>query len=186
VTDSRCTPLRDSRLPARSALLHWSRAYECGQPGIDRQHRELFELGNEVLAAADARTLERALGALFLQLAQHFADEEALLATLDYEPLAAHRLEHRRLLARARALELRAAEGRASPGELAEFLALDVVEHHLLQRDREYFTLLSGRAPAAKSAQSSPSSAGSSGLPARALSSPSIEPFQPNRSRRRR
>jgi diguanylate cyclase (GGDEF)-like protein/hemerythrin-like metal-binding protein len=135
----------------RSALrLVWLEAYECGEPTIDREHRDLFDLANTVIDASLAtdtapRVFQAALDTLLEHLERHFCDEEALLEKHNYAKLGQHKAAHAHLLARAR--ELRSAAQSATPmlGALVDFLANDVVSRHLFTADRDFFPLFSAR-----------------------------------------
>jgi diguanylate cyclase (GGDEF)-like protein/hemerythrin-like metal-binding protein len=126
--------------------LIWQEAYECGEPTIDRQHRELFELSNVLLEASSKsqsspQELNEALENVLAHIAQHFADEEVLLARYGYKGLDAHRRAHARLLARAGQLKASVAAGKATLGSLVDFLANTVVAEHLFKQDRKFFPL---------------------------------------------
>jgi diguanylate cyclase (GGDEF)-like protein/hemerythrin-like metal-binding protein len=126
--------------------LVWQEAYECGEPTIDREHRELFELANELLDASftedsSLQAFSTALEKLLAHIVRHFADEEDLLAQHGYADLEAHRAAHAGLLARAGELKASAADGKATLGDLVNFLANTVVAQHLFNVDREYYLL---------------------------------------------
>jgi len=126
--------------------LVWQEAYECGEPTIDREHRELFALANVLLDASfkkgsSQHAFSAALEKLLTHIARHFADEEALLARHGYKDLEAHRRAHAGLLARAGELKASAAAGHSTLGDLVEFLANSVVAQHLFKVDREFFPL---------------------------------------------
>jgi diguanylate cyclase (GGDEF)-like protein/hemerythrin-like metal-binding protein len=126
--------------------LIWQEAYECGEPTIDRQHRELFELSNVLLetssmSKSSPQELKEALENVLAHIAQHFADEEVLLARHGYKGLDAHRRAHARLLARAGQLQASVAAGKATLGNLVDFLANTVVAEHLFKQDRKFFPL---------------------------------------------
>ena len=126
--------------------LVWQEAYECGEPTIDGEHRELFDLANALIVASFATqtspdTFKASLEALYAHLVRHFADEEALLAKLHYQGLETHAAAHAGLLARTRELKASALAGRASLGELVDFLANTVVAQHLFKMDRQFFPL---------------------------------------------
>jgi len=129
----------------KSALhLDWLEAYECGDEVIDREHRELFEIANRVIAASLNGTLAAlmpVLDELIAHVAQHFRDEEALLEQRGYVKLEAHARAHAGLLARAAELRRAAAAGEASFGAVVEFLAGEVVARHLFTADRDFFPL---------------------------------------------
>ena len=132
--------------------LIWLEAYECGEPTIDREHRELFELGNALIAASIAKDANRdsiksALDQLLAHVVQHFADEEALLAQHGYEHLASHKQAHARVLARAGELKASAETGKATLGDIVNFLANDVVARHLFLADRDFYPLFKAATP---------------------------------------
>jgi diguanylate cyclase (GGDEF)-like protein/hemerythrin-like metal-binding protein len=126
--------------------LNWQEAYQCGEPTIDREHRELFELANVLLEASfksesSPQAFNAALERVLAHIAQHFADEEMLLARYGYKELDAHRRAHARLLARAAEIKASAAAGKTTLGDLVEFLANNVVAQHLFKEDRKFFPL---------------------------------------------
>jgi diguanylate cyclase (GGDEF)-like protein/hemerythrin-like metal-binding protein len=134
--------------------LTWLEAYECGEPTIDREHRELFKLGNVLIAASTAKdanldSIKSALDRLLAHVVHHFADEEALLAQHGYERLASHKQAHARLLARAQELKASAEAGKATLGDIVNFLANDVVARHLFMADRDFYPLFKVAIPSA-------------------------------------
>lgn len=124
--------------------LIWRDSYACGQPDIDAEHRELFELANELISVTgkDLAGIDAALVALLQHLEQHFAHEEEILAARGYARLEEHRNSHASLLRKAGELRNAAmASGNASFGALIDFLANDVVARHLFTADRDYYPL---------------------------------------------
>jgi hemerythrin len=130
-----------------SALhLVWQEGYECGNSTIDAEHRELFTLANKLidaslLAPTTPSAVKAALDPLLAHVKRHFADEEAILASLDYEQLAEHKRAHAGLVQRAGSMAARLDAGETSLGAIVEFLAQDVVARHLLAVDRAFFPL---------------------------------------------
>jgi hemerythrin-like metal-binding protein len=141
--------------------LTWKDAYGCGEPTIDDQHHELFDLGNNLIDttlvhAPSMVRVSSALGHLFDHVKQHFADEEAWLAARRYGRLQAHRIAHANLLFRA--TQLRAKVDLASPDVrgLVSFVADDVVAKHMLTADRDYYSLIARDCGASVSREPSP------------------------------
>lgn len=130
-----------------SALhLVWQEGYECGDPTIDDQHRELFEFGNNLIAAslqqpADLAAIKAAVDALLVHVTRHFADEEAILARLHYDQLEEHQRAHAGLVRRALAMAAKLEAREVGAGAIVEFLAQDVVARHLMAVDRAFFPL---------------------------------------------
>jgi diguanylate cyclase len=126
--------------------LEWLEAYESGEPTIDAQHRELFRLGNEFIAAAikqdSGPALWRpALDSLLAHVVGHFHDEEGVLARHGYERLAEHQRAHAALLKRARELAVAVNDDEAALGRLVNFLAKDVIARHIFKVDRDFYPL---------------------------------------------
>ena len=137
------------------AALHlaWQEAYECGEPVIDGEHRELFVLGNRLIEAAlrdppEPAAVAAALQILLTHVLNHFRDEEAVLERLHYAHLEEHRRAHAGLLRRALAMQADLAAGRAPLGAVIEFLVQDVVARHMLVVDRAYYPLFQTAATA--------------------------------------
>lgn len=131
--------------------LEWRDSYACGEPTIDAQHEELFRLANALIDASLRQEENRgaflaALEALLAHVVRHFADEEKILAAHGYAKLAQHAAAHRGLLGRAGALKEAALRGEAKTGAVVEFLAHEVVAHHLLSADRDFYPLFAGAA----------------------------------------
>jgi diguanylate cyclase (GGDEF)-like protein/hemerythrin-like metal-binding protein len=123
--------------------LYWLDAYRCGDPLIDSEHRELFELGNALIAAAadpnaNSRRWPDAVDAMLRHLEDHFRSEEAHLKRWGHAGLADHHDLHERLLHRAHDLKLAVDAGETTPSRLVNFVAKDVIALHLLEFDREF------------------------------------------------
>jgi hemerythrin-like metal-binding protein len=140
--------------------LSWHSAYECGHRIIDEQHLALFAQINNLLSAVlDGKSADNVgawLDALIADVAQHFRDEEAIIASAGFPASAEHIALHRQLVERAIELVSHFHEGRLGIGELFQFLAHDVVARHILGSDREYFPYLAGNAEVMKPVLSDP------------------------------
>jgi diguanylate cyclase (GGDEF)-like protein/hemerythrin-like metal-binding protein len=131
--------------PSILALV-WDDALACGQPEIDHQHQQLYHLSNTLLAAiTSGRYPEEAklqMQLLIAHVAQHFHDEEAVLARAGYPDLASHAQEHNRLIAKAKALQQEMGGIHTDLPSLLTFLALDLVKGHIMGWDRRFFNFL--------------------------------------------
>lgn len=80
------------------STMMWKDSYRLGVEQIDQQHRELFDMTEELVNAveegATAADYEKAVGFLQDYVIEHFRDEEAYLASLHARDLAAHQAEH--------------------------------------------------------------------------------------------
>ena len=73
----------------------WSSAIETGLPDIDHQHRQLFELAASFRGEGDQIRVMKALVILSDYANTHLRDEEALLQSIRFPGLEAHREQHR-------------------------------------------------------------------------------------------
>lgn len=92
----------DERRLVEMRDVEWSRHLETGIPLMDDDHRHLVSLYNNILwFAKEARPslMEQRLICLAKDMEAHFSREEGLMAGCPPELVAAHRHEHRQLLA---------------------------------------------------------------------------------------
>ena len=126
--------------------LVWQEEYDCGEPTIDQQHKELFDLANSLFEASfkselSSQTLSAVFEKIQAHIVRHFADEEVLLAQHGYKDLESHRLAHAGLLARTSELASSVAAGKTTLGDLIEYVANTVVAQHMFNADRKFFPL---------------------------------------------
>lgn len=128
-----------------SIRLVWKAGHACGEPTIDSEHRELFQLANALLDLASSEvplaTLEGPLDHLLSSIIEHFAHEERILQQHGYAELDQHAELHRSLIARAQTLRAQLASGDIGFSDLVEFIVVEVVARHMLQADRAFYAL---------------------------------------------
>jgi diguanylate cyclase (GGDEF)-like protein/hemerythrin-like metal-binding protein/PAS domain S-box-containing protein len=127
----------------RVVQLVWDPDYECGDPLIDGQHRQLFVLANalmdESMGEGRIEVRRQRLTALLGHVVQHFADEERMLERVGYPELQQHRALHGALTDEALKLAGRMEAGELQLQELVQFLVVRVVRDHLLRSDTLFF-----------------------------------------------
>jgi hemerythrin-like metal-binding protein len=126
----------------RMALLQWNSNYSVGVDSMDRQHRKLFEILNELHAAMMKGEAQKITGELLRKLVaytrEHFTAEEALMATAGYSALAQHRIKHRDLIKQVDDLAARYERGENNLNlPLLNFLR-DWLTNHIQQEDKLY------------------------------------------------
>ena len=85
-------------------LATWSPAIETGLPGIDAQHKQLFDLAASFRGEGDQIRVMRALATLADYANTHLRDEEAMLHAIGYAGLAEHQRQHEQFRAMLRQL----------------------------------------------------------------------------------
>jgi diguanylate cyclase (GGDEF)-like protein/hemerythrin-like metal-binding protein len=142
----------DGKVAETFAELVWQEKYDCGEPGIDKQHRLLFQHANTVLAAMSAgRPSEEVtplIDTLMRNVVQHFADEETAFLAAGFPEAQAHAAIHRQLMAEAVELFNRFHDRQIGMGALFQFLAHDVIALHMLGADRQFQAYLRRRGEA--------------------------------------
>lgn len=99
-------------------MIAWESKYETGIESIDNQHMQLVamisELSELVTSAVQGDDIYDEMMAMLESLTQytvdHFKYEEALLEQFQYDELAAHKVEHEKLIAEIESLDLRSAD----------------------------------------------------------------------------
>lgn len=138
--------------------IEWTHDLELGIPLIDRDHKILVSILNQVYAALgnneEMAVLGSALNSLIDYTEYHFDHEECLLETADYAALAPHRKGHGILGKQVHEIWDRYVEDAASVRgeEVLTFLRTWLVDH-ILKQDMEYRDHCIGNAAAYAAAE---------------------------------
>lgn len=81
-------------------LVEWKESYALGHPGIDAQHKDMFDLINQMADAGTPDRLKPVLMQLYRHTREHFELEEELMKAAGYPGLALHVSYHNELLSR--------------------------------------------------------------------------------------
>ena len=126
----------------------WQERHSVGVQQFDSDHRRLLELAhtmvNKTLAGPLPVLPGDVLNDLIERAEEHFAHEERLMATTEYEGLEDHRLAHRRLMTDIRRYQKDLNAGTVVPDEVARFVAAWLFTH-IDEEDRRYGEHLNGR-----------------------------------------
>lgn len=126
----------------------WSPHLETGDPMVDRQHQNLFEMVEALHGALLAGKGPDVLGPLLAQMASysllHFHTEEELMLRARYPNYLRHKGKHEALASRVKDLQEALAQGTALPADLGGFLG-DWVAHHIEEEDFEWITWVRDR-----------------------------------------
>ena len=133
--------------PKPVARIEWMVEWESGEVEIDRQHRRILEIGNEIISLSLSVISPRdkageLLDTLMEDIRQHFDNEERVMANIHYNDYDIHRIEHQRLLDRA--LSMKRAYERGEEGLISFFVFIleEIVSGHVLNWDTGYFAPL--------------------------------------------
>ncbi|MDD2700601.1 MAG: bacteriohemerythrin [Sideroxydans sp.] len=114
------------------AYLHWSNELDTGIEVIDKQHRRIVDLINELNAAnegGDPAVINHVLGELVDYTLSHFSFEEELQEKANYPFYKAHKRVHEIFTKRVAEFQKRAATGENVAPELLSMLKIWLVNH---------------------------------------------------------
>ena len=125
-------------------LLTWNSKYSVGVEAMDKQHTMLFTMINDLHAAMSTGQAQSITGALIGKLAryvhEHFAAEEAIMASTHYPDLLKHRTLHRDLTQKVDEFAARYARGEGGLNvQLLNFLR-DWLTNHIQTVDHGYMS----------------------------------------------
>jgi diguanylate cyclase (GGDEF)-like protein/hemerythrin-like metal-binding protein len=126
--------------------IEWKPKWESGNEEIDRQHKELLYLGNQVIQElfvfnADEGVIDE-LDNLINHIAIHFETEEKILSAVVFDDFDNHKKCHNELLNEALRLKEQLMSTEVKPSEVIEFIVNSVIIGHLLKEDTKFFSLM--------------------------------------------
>jgi len=137
-----------SSRPKPLASIEWKADWESGDDRIDRQHRKLLRLANDIIAVSlsddDREKALALLDDLLKEILHHFSYEEGVLVQIGFTGIEEHRAKHRRLVALALELKDAVLRGEKRPIAAFVFVLEDVVAGHILTEDSKYHAPLQG------------------------------------------
>jgi hemerythrin len=134
--------MSNSKGAVAMALMIWGEKFIFGISQIDRQHKALFDLLNQVHAVLAGQVMATNLGEilaeLFASVDSHFRTEERLMRAHNYEGHAAHEAAHLSITTKIQEFQKDVQAGKAllTIETLGVFKGL--LEKHILDVDRQY------------------------------------------------
>jgi hemerythrin-like metal-binding protein len=121
------------------AFMTWGPMFKLGFGDIDQQHQRLVEIVNELhdaMVQKDRPSVSKVLNELVRYTVSHFAFEERLMDQYGISTAAAHKAEHKKLVADVSEFKAKFDAGAATvTTELMAFLS-DWLRNHILKTDR--------------------------------------------------
>ncbi len=127
-------------------LMPWGRRLALGIPEIDKQHKELVAMVNELHRAMRMKKGAHEAGSILTRLANytvyHFEYEEKLFDAHGYPDTTNHKKIHKDLVAKVMAFSKEFEQGRAALSmDLMKFLT-DWLKNHIMKTDKAYAPFL--------------------------------------------
>ena len=124
---------------AASIQFKWNHNWESGEEGIDRQHRELLDIANDLFAlsfsGSKSGELKQQMEFLILHIADHFEYEEKIQMKVGYPDYLEHVKIHKELLEKAIKLKDANIRGELKASAVFSYMMDDVIIGHILEVD---------------------------------------------------
>lgn len=136
----------DEVLPAAIAKLIWSESFESGHAEIDRQHKSLLRLSNELydrLGSADSMAeMNVILDRVATDLTEHFDYESDLMKQTNFPLVDEHKAIHQHLLDDFSSMRVQMNQGTVNLSVFFNFISIRIVAEHIIKEDTKFFTHL--------------------------------------------
>ncbi len=127
--------------------LQWNNEWNSGNEEVDREHKELLELLNDLINVSivemDFEMSIDKLDILIEKIVNHFDSEEGILKNLEYKDCDKHSKIHKNLIGKVFQLKQCYQNRELNPAAFFSFLADDVIIGHLINEDMQFFNLFS-------------------------------------------
>lgn len=128
----------------------WDSSLLIGVKAIDEQHKALFDeihfLQGQISAGHGQHVVDGVLSFMDKYVAEHFEIEEALMESLDYPEIEAHRREHQRFIGKSLRFELDIHAGDANlPQNMLDFFTNWLIQH-IGSSDKQLGAYINGNA----------------------------------------
>ena len=129
-------------------LIQWSPELEVNVEAIDREHRRLVEMLNEMYEAIVAVKGQELMGEITHRMLnyayEHFSHEEKMMTGVAYPGMLRHKGEHQAFMEKARSVADSMAKGDfVSSVDILKFLKNWLVDH-ILKIDKDFAAVLGG------------------------------------------
>jgi diguanylate cyclase (GGDEF)-like protein/hemerythrin-like metal-binding protein len=133
-------------LPATIAKLIWQGVFESGNTEIDRQHKILLRLSNELydrLGSSDSKAdVDEILDRVGTELTNHFNFEYELIKKLKFEEADQHKVIHDELLSEYDQMRTQLHGGTVNLGAFFNFVSVKIIAQHIIKEDSKFFELI--------------------------------------------
>lgn len=125
--------------------LQWNNEWNSGNKEVDREHKELLELLNDLINVSivemDFEMSIDKLDILIEKILKHFENEEEILENIGYKDCDKHNKIHKNLIGKVFQLKQCYQNRELNPAAFFSFLADDVIIGHLINEDMQFFNL---------------------------------------------
>jgi diguanylate cyclase (GGDEF)-like protein/hemerythrin-like metal-binding protein len=124
----------------------WADEWLCGNDSINKEHKKLLDLGNEMVENSYKFSKQdeiiQLVSNFFTYLIEHFENEEINLKNINYEHYQHHLNTHRELIKKFSGLKKELEDTNAKPEVLLNFLLNDMLIGHIEKEDLKFYPFL--------------------------------------------
>jgi putative two-component system hydrogenase maturation factor HypX/HoxX len=131
---------------SRGSLYHfvWQDIYQTGDDVMDKQHKDVFLLAENLLSSASKTELADNIQLLYQHVKEHFDEEEELMAESGFQNIKGHTREHHSMLEKLQELDRKITEGETMQTDIQDFM--DKWSKHIIHSDQLLNIFLNKRA----------------------------------------
>ncbi len=130
------------------ALIEWNSDLSVNVAEIDKEHKKLVGLVNELHEAMKSGKGKEVLGKILTELEEytktHFSHEEEILGKHGYPAIFSHKKEHQNLISAVQEYKKKGEAGNLFTLEISKFLK-DWLTNHILKTDKNYSSFLNSK-----------------------------------------
>jgi len=121
-------------------MLRWDESYSVGIRKFDAQHRNFFQILDNLIQNVDkgSDAVREVIDGLLRYVTEHFHEEENLMRTLGYPGYEEHVREHGKLMEKTRRLYSEMDAGRPDSVENVQLVLIDWILEHIGRVDQQY------------------------------------------------
>ena len=121
-----------------SIQFKWENKYSVGNSKIDKQHKEMFKLGNGLPEVLDAQEIKPIIMRLYKYTREHFSLEEEMMKSIKFPLLAEHITLHEDLISKLNEISSSPFNSDKEVLRFKQFVYGWLIEH-ILSEDMKYF-----------------------------------------------
>lgn len=131
------------------AFFVWDEKYSVGIKELDNQHKQLFNILNELYEAMQNASAQEKLGKIINELTNytkiHFATEERYMEKFNYADLAAQKAAHAKFIEKIDAFKSDFEAGKLALSLNVASFVKDWLSSHIVGSDKKYGPFLNGK-----------------------------------------
>lgn len=124
--------------------IEWQDSFKIGDTEVDEQHKYLFELTNEFIAADSLGSMRSLMILLYKHTREHFEREEVLMRRVNFPGVGLHQEHHNTLLRRLSELSMDVGKGYMNKPAIVALMT-EWATKHIPQEDAQVVAFMANQ-----------------------------------------